>query len=107
MLELGANHPGEIASLAGLCRPTVGVITQIGDAHLAGFGNRRNVAREKAELLAALPPDGQAVLGRRPLAPRRRGRLPGEHHVDRRRQPMRRAGGGHQQRGRPAEFLGR
>ena len=63
VLELGANHPGEIASLAGLCRPKVAVITQIGDAHLAGFGNRRNIARAKAELLAALPPDGHAVLG--------------------------------------------
>ena len=63
MLELGANHPGEIAALAELCRPKVGVITQIGDAHLAGFGSRRNVAEAKAELLAALPPDGHAVLG--------------------------------------------
>ena len=63
VLELGANQPGEIAALAGLCRPKVGVITQIGDAHLAGFGNRRNVAEAKAELLAALPPDGHAVLG--------------------------------------------
>ncbi len=63
VLELGANHPGEIACLAGLCRPKVAVITQIGDAHLAGFGNRRNIARAKAELLAALPPDGHAVLG--------------------------------------------
>ena len=63
VLELGANHAGEIAALAELCRPKVGVITQIGDAHLAGFGNRRNIARAKAELLAALPPDGHAVLG--------------------------------------------
>ena len=38
------------------------MITQIGDAHLAGFGDRRNIASAKAELLAALPPDGQAVL---------------------------------------------
>jgi UDP-N-acetylmuramoyl-tripeptide--D-alanyl-D-alanine ligase len=63
VLELGANHPGEIAALAGLCQPKVGVITQIGDAHLAGFGNRRNVALAKTELLRALPPDGHAVLG--------------------------------------------
>jgi UDP-N-acetylmuramoyl-tripeptide--D-alanyl-D-alanine ligase len=63
VLELGANHPGEIAALAGLCRPKVGVITQIGDAHLAGFGSRGNIARAKAELLRALPADGHAVLG--------------------------------------------
>ena len=44
VLELGANHVGEIASLAELCRPTIGVITRIGDAHLAGFGDRGNIA---------------------------------------------------------------
>ena len=62
VLELGANHPGEIAALAALCRPTIGVITRIGDVHLAGFGDRRNIAAAKAELLAALPSDGEAVL---------------------------------------------
>ena len=63
VLELGASRPGEIAALARLCRPKVGVITQIGDAHLRGFGSRRGIARAKAELLAALPPNGRAVLG--------------------------------------------
>jgi UDP-N-acetylmuramoyl-tripeptide--D-alanyl-D-alanine ligase len=62
VLELGANHPGEIADLADLCRPQVGVITPVGEAHLAGFGSRDNVARAKAELLAALPPDGHAMV---------------------------------------------
>lgn len=63
VLELGANRPGEIASLAKLCCPKVGVITRIGEAHLAGFGSQQAVAEAKAELLAALPPDGQAILG--------------------------------------------
>jgi UDP-N-acetylmuramoyl-tripeptide--D-alanyl-D-alanine ligase len=63
VLELGASHRGEIASLAQLCLPKVGVITQIGDAHLGGFGSRQSIAESKAELLAALPPDGRAVLG--------------------------------------------
>jgi len=40
VLELGASGPGEIARLAGLCSPTIGVITQAGDAHLGGFGGR-------------------------------------------------------------------
>ncbi|MBN1911851.1 MAG: UDP-N-acetylmuramoyl-tripeptide--D-alanyl-D-alanine ligase [Pirellulales bacterium] len=62
VLEMGASGPGEIAALADLCRPRVGVITQVGDAHLGGFGSRRGVAEAKAELLAALPDDGQAVL---------------------------------------------
>ncbi|MGA2031085.1 MAG: UDP-N-acetylmuramoyl-tripeptide--D-alanyl-D-alanine ligase [Thermoguttaceae bacterium] len=62
VLELGSSAPGEIAALAAMCMPTIGVITQIGDAHLAGFGSRRAIAAEKAALLAALPPEGHAVL---------------------------------------------
>jgi len=67
VLELGASRPGEIASLAGLCGPKVGVITCVGDAHLGGFGSREAIAQTKAELLAALPPDGRAVLGDDPF----------------------------------------
>ena len=63
VLELGASRPGEIAALAELCRPKIGVITCVGDAHLGGFGSRQHVAESKAELLAALPADGRAVLG--------------------------------------------
>ncbi len=63
VLELGANHPGEIAALAELARPAVGVITCVGDAHLGEFGCIRKIADAKAELLAALPADGRAVLG--------------------------------------------
>ena len=62
VLELGASRRGEIAALAGLCAPRVGIITHIGEAHLAGFGSRQAVAEAKAELLAALPEDGHAIL---------------------------------------------
>jgi UDP-N-acetylmuramoyl-tripeptide--D-alanyl-D-alanine ligase len=62
VLELGASGVGEIQELAGLCRPQVGVITCIGEAHLAGFGSRAALAEAKTELLAALPADGLAVL---------------------------------------------
>ncbi len=62
VLELGASRAGEIAMLAELCAPKVGVITQLADAHLGGFGNRQGVAEAKAELLAALPASGHAVL---------------------------------------------
>jgi UDP-N-acetylmuramoyl-tripeptide--D-alanyl-D-alanine ligase len=62
VLELGASAAGEIRDLAGLCRPDVGVITTIGEAHLGGFGSREALAEEKTELLAALPADGVAVL---------------------------------------------
>jgi len=63
ILELGASRRGEIAELAALAAPKVGVVTQVGDAHLGGFGSRRAVAQAKAELLAALPDEGRAVLG--------------------------------------------
>lgn len=66
VLELGASGPGEIAALAALTAPRVGVITQVGDAHLGGFGSRRGIAEGKAELLAALPPHGLAVMGSDP-----------------------------------------
>jgi len=62
VLELAANRAGEIAMLAELCGAKVGVITQLGDAHLGGFGSRQGVAEAKAELLAALPSSGHAVL---------------------------------------------
>lgn len=67
VLELGASHRGEIASLARLCCPKVGVVTRVADAHLGEFGSRQAIARAKAELLAALPEDGRAVLGDDPL----------------------------------------
>ena len=63
VLELGASGPGEIAMLAELSAPRIGVITGIGDAHLGGFGSRQRIAKAKAELLDALPPGGRAVLG--------------------------------------------
>jgi UDP-N-acetylmuramoyl-tripeptide--D-alanyl-D-alanine ligase len=71
VVELGASAPGEIARLAGLCRPHVAVITQIGDAHLCGFGSLQAIASSKTELLAALPHSGLAVLnGDDPWLPR-------------------------------------
>ena len=68
VLELGASGPGEIGVLAGLCRPKIGVVTQVADAHLGGFGSRRGIAEAKAELLSTLPPDGHAVVVDTPWA---------------------------------------
>ncbi|MBF2758821.1 MAG: UDP-N-acetylmuramoyl-tripeptide--D-alanyl-D-alanine ligase [Ectothiorhodospiraceae bacterium AqS1] len=62
VLELGANHPGEIAALTRLVRPTVGVITQCAPAHLEGFGSLDAVARAKGELIEGLPDDAVAVI---------------------------------------------
>ena len=61
VVEMGASNPGEIALLARLAQPTVGIITQAGDAHLEGFGSREGVARAKGELFSALR-DGIAII---------------------------------------------
>ncbi|NQT15233.1 MAG: UDP-N-acetylmuramoyl-tripeptide--D-alanyl-D-alanine ligase [Planctomycetes bacterium] len=66
VLEIGASRRGEIAAMAALCSPTIGVITSVADAHLGGFGSRQAIAEAKSELLAALPPDGHAVLANDP-----------------------------------------
>ena len=62
VLEMGASNPGDIAYLAGIAKPDIGVITNIGPAHLKGFINIQGVARAKGELFAALPKDGTAVI---------------------------------------------
>jgi UDP-N-acetylmuramoyl-tripeptide--D-alanyl-D-alanine ligase len=62
VVELGANHAGEIDYLAGLAQPTVGVITNAAAAHLEGFGSLRGVCLAKGELLDHLPRSGTAVL---------------------------------------------
>lgn len=62
VLELGMNHAGEIARLGRICEPDVGVITNVGLAHLEGLGSIENVALAKAELLHSIRPGGTAVL---------------------------------------------
>ncbi len=62
VVELGTSHPGEIATLAGIARPNLAVITNVGPAHLEFFGSLMEVLSEKLSLLEALPPDGCAVL---------------------------------------------
>ncbi len=62
VIELGSNHPGEIAALAGITSPDAAVITNIGDAHIEFFGDRKGVFREKAGLLEYLPGSGAAFL---------------------------------------------
>lgn len=58
VLEMGANHPGEIAYLTGIARPEVVAITNAGRAHLEGFGSLAGVARAKGEIVAGLRQDG-------------------------------------------------
>jgi len=50
IIEMGANHPGEIAFLCGIAEPTHGLVTNVGKAHLEGFGSFDGVRKAKAEL---------------------------------------------------------
>jgi UDP-N-acetylmuramoyl-tripeptide--D-alanyl-D-alanine ligase len=60
--EVAANHTGEIEFLSRLLRPDVGVITNIGDAHIGYFGSRDNIAKAKSELFTGTDAEGYAVL---------------------------------------------
>lgn len=62
VLELGTNHPGEIQRLSEICRPDIGVITNIGPAHLEGLGSIEGVMHAKGELLNSIRPGGTCVL---------------------------------------------
>jgi UDP-N-acetylmuramoyl-tripeptide--D-alanyl-D-alanine ligase len=62
VFEIGTSAPGEIADLCGMLLPDWGVVTNIGPAHIAFFGTEEAIAQEKGALLAALPPDGLAIV---------------------------------------------
>ena len=61
IVEMGANHPGEIALLCRLARPDYGLITNIGQAHLEGFGNMEGVKMAKGELYKHLGENGGLI----------------------------------------------
>jgi UDP-N-acetylmuramoyl-tripeptide--D-alanyl-D-alanine ligase len=62
LCEFGTNHPGEIAHLAGIARPTLGVVTLVAPVHLEGLSSIQGVAREKGALVESLGEDGVAIL---------------------------------------------
>jgi UDP-N-acetylmuramoyl-tripeptide--D-alanyl-D-alanine ligase len=62
VLEMGMYDVGEIAELAQIARPHVGVVTNVGPVHLERAGTMERIAQAKAELVQALPPDGTAIL---------------------------------------------
>lgn len=62
VVEMGANHAGEIAYLTGLARPAVAIITNAAPAHLEGFGSLEGVARAKGEVFLGLGGEGVAVI---------------------------------------------
>jgi UDP-N-acetylmuramoyl-tripeptide--D-alanyl-D-alanine ligase len=62
VVEMGARGVGHIAHLTGIAPPAVSVVLNVGTAHLGEFGSVAGIARAKSEIVAALPPDGLAVL---------------------------------------------
>lgn len=64
VIEMGMRGPGEIARLARVSEPEIGVITAIGTSHLELLGSREAIARAKGELVEGLPSSGRAILPR-------------------------------------------
>lgn len=62
VIEMGMNHPGEIAVLAAIARPTVALVNNAQRAHLEGMGGLQSVAEEKGRLFGALAPEGVAII---------------------------------------------
>jgi UDP-N-acetylmuramoyl-tripeptide--D-alanyl-D-alanine ligase len=62
VVEMGTNHPGEIENLCRIARPSGGIVTNVGAAHLEGLRSIEGVAREKGSLVESLPADGFCVL---------------------------------------------
>jgi len=62
VIEMGMNHKGEIDCLTRLTRPTIAVVTNAAEAHLAGLGSVDEVAHAKGEIFAGLSPTGVAII---------------------------------------------
>ncbi|MCI8422782.1 MAG: UDP-N-acetylmuramoyl-tripeptide--D-alanyl-D-alanine ligase [Lawsonibacter sp.] len=77
VLEMGMDKLGEIDYLADIVKPDVGIITNIGDAHIERLGSRENIFRAKCELLPHIKEDGLVILnGDDPMLASLRGRTP-------------------------------
>jgi UDP-N-acetylmuramoyl-tripeptide--D-alanyl-D-alanine ligase len=62
VLEMSARHPGNIAALAKIAQPSIGVVLNVGTAHLGEFGSREAIAATKSELPQSVPESGVVIL---------------------------------------------
>lgn len=62
ILEMGADHPGDIKYLTDFVKCQIGIVTEVGQSHIEFFGNLENIAREKGELVRNLSDKGLAIL---------------------------------------------
>ena len=62
VIEMGANHVGEIDYLSHIAKPDVALVNNVGPAHLEGFGSLQNIAMAKAEIYNGLSEDGVAII---------------------------------------------
>jgi UDP-N-acetylmuramoyl-tripeptide--D-alanyl-D-alanine ligase len=63
IVEMGARHQGDIAALAAIAKPEIGVVLKVAAAHLGEFGSLEIIAKTKSEMISSLSPDGVAILG--------------------------------------------
>ncbi|TSA20852.1 MAG: UDP-N-acetylmuramoyl-tripeptide--D-alanyl-D-alanine ligase [Actinomycetales bacterium] len=63
IVEMGARHIGDIAHLAEIAKPKIGVVLGVGKAHVGEFGSREIIAKAKSELITSLTSGGTAILG--------------------------------------------
>ncbi|MBL4711590.1 MAG: UDP-N-acetylmuramoyl-tripeptide--D-alanyl-D-alanine ligase [Gammaproteobacteria bacterium] len=64
VIEMGANHVGEIDYLTAIAQPDVALVNNVGPAHLEGFGSLENIAKTKAEIYNGLHQDGVAIINK-------------------------------------------
>lgn len=62
VIEMGMSDFGEIAELSKICRPTVGIITNIGVSHIENLGSRENIMKAKLEIASEMAPDAPLIL---------------------------------------------
>ena len=62
VIEIGMNHPGEIAPLSQMARPHIAIVTTVAPAHLEAFESVDDIAREKGAIFEGLEPDGTALI---------------------------------------------